>query len=229
MTQEGFETFYESTVAGMRARAIMLCRHPQDAEDAVAEAYMKALQRWDRISGYDAPEAWVYRVMQRRLWRLADRRVSPRPAEELDGPTSMLVPELELAARRVLDALATLPPRQRVVLVLHCLCGLSQDEVKAELGLRSRNTVAAHLFKARRTLARILDLAPPPVADPVSPEYGLASAGLADPLVVALADTARQVRAWVDADTTAAPRIRRRIATELGSVGGWRRRRAAAR
>lgn len=66
----------------------------------------------------------------------------------------------ELAALR--RAIRALPPRSRVVLVLHKYQGLSYAAVAARLGI-SRNTVMAHMFTALKRLRACL--VPPPEGD----------------------------------------------------------------
>ncbi|GAA2455940.1 RNA polymerase sigma factor [Streptomyces macrosporus] len=155
---EEFEVFFARSFPGMLARALLLCGHRQDAEDAVQEAYAEAFRRWDRIAGYEAPDAWVYRVVRQRLWAAGRRGARTRTGALDDLPHPVVAGVEQTAhARAVLDALALLPRRQRTVLVLHCLHGMSQDAVAQELGL-SRGGVAASLFKARRTLEKVLDM-----------------------------------------------------------------------
>lgn len=52
-----FRTFFERSCPGMLARALLIAGHRQDAEDAVQQAYIEALQRWERLSRYDSPDA----------------------------------------------------------------------------------------------------------------------------------------------------------------------------
>ncbi|MEU0216555.1 sigma-70 family RNA polymerase sigma factor [Streptomyces sp. NPDC006265] len=154
----GFAGFFERSYPGMLARALLLCGHRQDAEDAVQEGYAEAFRRWERLRAYDAPDAWVYRVVRQRLWAAGRRRARRRSAEtRLPQPPPTASVEQTAEARAVLSALAGLPPRQRTVLVLHCLEGMTQAEIAEELGLR-RGSVAAGVFRARRHLERGLGM-----------------------------------------------------------------------
>ncbi|MEE1928242.1 sigma-70 family RNA polymerase sigma factor [Streptomyces sp. TRM 70351] len=157
VVREEFDAFFARSFSGMLARALLLCGHRQDAEDAVQEAYAEAFRRWERLRGYEAPDAWVYRVVRQRLWA-AGRRNARARAAGLDGFPQPVVAGVEQTAeaRAVLAALALLPRRQRTVLVMHCLHGMPQEAIARELGL-SRGGVAASLFKARRTLEKRLD------------------------------------------------------------------------
>jgi RNA polymerase sigma factor (sigma-70 family) len=218
-----FESFFECTFPAMLARAIMLCGHRQTAEDAVAEAYAEALRRWDRIGGYDLPEAWVYKVMSQRLWK-ESRRQARLGAVAGDIPVSAAAagPEQAAEVREVLRRLAGLPRLQRAAIVLHCLQGLSQDEVARELGVK-RGTVAASIFQARRTLAESLGL--PRAARRVSREDFVAasvrtaqsSAMRADDPVAAMLEVAEDsIRAAVAAEPAGAGVMLARIRANAG-------------
>jgi RNA polymerase sigma factor (sigma-70 family) len=154
-----FSEFFEQTFPRMLARAVMLCGHRQNAEDAVQEAYAEALRRWQKVGGYESPEAWVYMIMRQRLFAIKKgwwRRWTPTTPELLE----LLLPAAATAeetaeAHRVLQALALLPSRQRQVLVLHCLQGMTYQQIAEELRL-SVGGVAASISKARQKLQQLL-------------------------------------------------------------------------
>jgi RNA polymerase sigma factor (sigma-70 family) len=163
---EDFAAFFASTCPGMLAKAILLSGHRQEAEDAVQEAYTEALRSWHRIGSYDSPEAWVYKVMSQRLWA-ASRRASRQVPSGLDlkvPAPSQAGPEQTAEVRAVLSALATLPGKMRFVVVMHCLNGMTQEQVARELGL-ARGTAAVYLHSARRLLEKTLGMAPARHAD----------------------------------------------------------------
>ena len=47
--QRSLDDFFESTHSAVLARAIMLCGHRADADDAVQEAYLEALLSGDKV------------------------------------------------------------------------------------------------------------------------------------------------------------------------------------
>ncbi|WP_416974270.1 RNA polymerase sigma factor [Streptomyces sp. 4F14] len=152
---EDFDVFFQRTYPRMRARALLLWRHREEAEDAVQEAYAELFRYWDRVSRYEAPEAWAYKVMTQRLNR-ARRTWFRQHALEIQPPPTASVEETS-EARQVLDALGGLPDRQRQVLVLHCLQGMPQQEIAELLDIK-RSSVAGSLRKARGRLGRELGL-----------------------------------------------------------------------
>jgi len=152
-----FAAFFERTAPGMVRRARILCGQRADAEDAVADAYVEAWRRWPRLRGYETPEAWVHRVMCQRLWKAARRHARQVPSGlELPVPAHV---SAEQAARvsEVLGAVAGLPRQQYLVVCLHALSGLSHEEIAGVLGVSPR-TVRVHLFRARQTLRKVLDI-----------------------------------------------------------------------
>jgi RNA polymerase sigma-70 factor (ECF subfamily) len=212
-----FESFFTCTFPAMLARAIMLCGHRQDAEDAVQEAYAEAVLRWDRVGGYDSAEAWVYKVMTQRLW---NRR--RRWQRALDAARDMPVPpqsspEQAAETREVLRLLACLPPAQRMTMVLHCLYGLPQDEIARELGVR-RGTVAASIHEGRRKLQQMLGITPPARHGAqeelmAASRRTLASPALwgADPIATLLAEVEARIREGLEGDRAALEMMLRRI------------------
>lgn len=151
-TGESFEAFFQRTYPHLMARAILLDGHRQDDEDAVAEAYAIAAARWDLVSRYDSPEAYVQVTMVRLVRKAAKRRRRQESvALELPG-SPYATAEQALEVKQVLAALAKLTDAQRTVVVLCCLEGRPQAEVARLLRI-TRSTVAAHLFNARKALA----------------------------------------------------------------------------
>ena len=120
---------------------------PDEAEDALHDAFEKALTRQDEIV---RPEGWLFVVGLRR-WR------SHRIRSAIFAPLSLLqrTTEMNGEATELLREMRRLPLRQRQVLAARYLVGLSQDETAAALGI-ARGTVAAHttygLAKLRKRL-----------------------------------------------------------------------------
>ena len=117
------------------------------AEDAVAEAFARALERSE---GIREPVAWIYRT----AFRLATRELKRerRPPPSGPDPVSGLDPA---EVGEVLEALAVLSPNQRAAILLHDEEGFSSPEVARLLGM-SPGTVRVHLFRGRRRLRRLL-------------------------------------------------------------------------
>lgn len=143
-----FDPWFEANYPRALALARRLLLSTPAAEDAAAEAFARALARWGRVGRLEHRDAWVLRVTANvAIDQLRRRR----------DPTLMVVPVdgEDLAALRVTVSalLQALPRRQREVVVLHHLGGLSTGEVALALDL-STNTVKTHLRRGLSTLRR---------------------------------------------------------------------------
>jgi RNA polymerase sigma-70 factor, ECF subfamily len=145
-----------------RARVVArrLMQDPDDADDLVQDAFLRAL---DRIASFDIGRAfgpWFTRLLVnagidlRR--RQAVRRTEANDPETFAGRSSP-VQDAELAELRqsLGEALEKLPDRQRLVVTLFEVDGHSTEEVASMLSV-SQATVRWHLHQARRTLREML-------------------------------------------------------------------------
>jgi RNA polymerase sigma-70 factor (sigma-E family) len=106
------------------------------SEDLVQAALARTWLRWERIRRRDDPEIYVRRVMvttwvnwSRRKWR------GERPGQELpDGPAPGDLASEAVARVAIRHALASLPQRQRAVLVLRVFDDLSEAQTAQVLG-----------------------------------------------------------------------------------------------
>src|SRR3954452_23593452 len=126
-----FDAFYRESRDRLLAQLYAFTSDRGDAQDCLSEAYMRAWQRWQQISRYDAPEAWVRTVAFRlavNRWRKATnmakawrRHGEPAPLSAPSGDTVDLV-----------RALRALPEAQRHALVLFHIADLSIEEIARE-------------------------------------------------------------------------------------------------
>ena len=126
------------------------------AVDAVAEAVARAWERVSKGEEIDNLGGWIRVVAfnvargtfrRRRNERLAFERLNA--AVETPGP-DVLTPASDMQA-----LLASLPRRQREVVVMHYFLDIPVDEVATELGL-SEKTVRNFLRRARASLLGIM-------------------------------------------------------------------------
>ena len=127
--------------------ALAILAHPQEAEDAVQDAFVLYLEK--APSHLENPGAWLMRVLvngcKSRL-RLKWRQVLPLP-------DSLPVPGPE-EGQEVVE-LFSLPPKDRTVLHLFYYEGYSTREIAQITGL-SPGTVRSRLTRAREKLRKAL-------------------------------------------------------------------------
>lgn len=146
---EAFFTTYEHQVFGYLMR---MTGDEQTAYDLSQETFLRAWQHFAKISGYDNPSAWLFRVATNLALSHLRRRASPvaiaKPLEDYDSPArsdpAIHIVESDLVAQTLLD----LPPKPRAALVLREVYGLSNDEIARVLGM-SRDAVKMALWRAR--------------------------------------------------------------------------------
>lgn len=149
---EEFAEFYLSSKDRVFRTVAVVTRDGHAAEDAVAEAYARALARWRRLREHPNPAAWVLRTAlnaHTSWWRRHRREFLGDPPERPADPE----PDGGLSTdlrRQVLD----LPARQREVLALRLLADLSAAETGELLGI-SAATVHVHLHRALGTLRSV--------------------------------------------------------------------------
>jgi RNA polymerase sigma-70 factor (ECF subfamily) len=153
-----FEELYTSTFGRLVGQLFLVTGDLHEAEEVVQEAFTRAAGRWQRLREYDQPELWVRRVAIN-LATDGRRRVRRRLAvlAQLDAEAAAVVPPISVDGLAVAAALATLPRRQRQVVVLHYLLDLPVGEVARQLSMPV-GTVKSRLARARSALAAQLDV-----------------------------------------------------------------------
>jgi RNA polymerase sigma-70 factor (ECF subfamily) len=145
-----FDEFFAATYAAVVREAALVVGDTEVAREVAQDAYVQALVRWRRVSGYEFPLAWVRRVAFRRALRVL--RHERKHGHGLDVPSAVhdTEPQIDLRA-----AITRLPPRQRAVVVLHYLDDLPVAAVAEMIGC-SQATAKVHLHRARQSLAAML-------------------------------------------------------------------------
>lgn len=142
MADQASEADFAAFVRGSQQRLVryadMLCGDRGRAEDLVQHALLKTFLAWRRVAAGN-PEAYARTVVshayvdwwRRRTWRETPTDQIPEPRAAIGQPD-----HADSLARRdtVLRALAQLTPRERAMVSLRHLYGLSEAEVARELG-----------------------------------------------------------------------------------------------
>jgi RNA polymerase sigma-70 factor, ECF subfamily len=142
-----------------------LCRgilaNAEDAEDAAQETFLRALRALPRFRGDATFRTWLFRIAVNVClqWKAAARReADTRSSEPWDEDDPSSAPEtasperIALRHLQVTEALRSLLPRHRAILLLRELEGWSVPEIAAALHWNEKR-VRNELYKARRALA----------------------------------------------------------------------------
>ncbi|TNF72202.1 MAG: sigma-70 family RNA polymerase sigma factor [Acidobacteria bacterium] len=166
------EELMESEGSRIYALGLRLCRDRSAAEDLAQETFLQAFRKWDQFEGRSEPSTWLYTIAGRICQRWGRRRSGePRRLESLNellpsgesvvavlpaGEESPLDEQLGSEARSRLDAaLAELPVRFRLPLVLKDIAELSTAQVAEVLGIKPA-TVKTRVHRARLALRKAL-------------------------------------------------------------------------
>jgi RNA polymerase sigma-70 factor (ECF subfamily) len=147
---ESYETFVLENHARLYGALCLLTKDRYEAEDIAQEAFVRILERWDRVRTVEDPTGYLFRtamnVFRKRFRRamLAVRRAAT------STPTDDFVDQIA-ASDLVIRAVAELPIDQRAALIVTSLLGYSSDEAAGILGARP-STVRARATRARAAL-----------------------------------------------------------------------------
>ena len=141
---EAFGSLYESAFPKVYAYVASLLRDRASAEDVTAQAFERAYRRRRTYrASRGTPEAWVFGIARNAA--LDELRRRRRRAALHGDPGDLAAPsaddQLELSLRReaVRDALASLDDRERDMVALKFMGGLSNAEIAHVLGLSESN------------------------------------------------------------------------------------------
>ena len=151
-TDTAFLPIYRAHTPALYAVALRLAGGSvQEAEDAVQEAWLRAVASLPRFQWRSALRTWLCGIVVNCCRELARRHPSDRSAVP-DGVVPGISPETMALER----AIHSLPPASREVFVLHDVHGYTHEEIGAMLSIES-GTSKSQLHHARRALrARLL-------------------------------------------------------------------------
>jgi RNA polymerase sigma-70 factor (sigma-E family) len=151
----GFEDFVRDRAAARYRYGFVLTGNPHDADDLVQDALLRLRSAWSRVRDQNDPVAFVRTTMARLHvsgWRWRRREwltvAVPDRAVADDAMDRVAATDTD---REIWRALATLPPRQRTVIVLRFYEHLTDAEIAVSLGV-SRGTIRS---QASRGMAKL--------------------------------------------------------------------------
>lgn len=149
---QAFEEYAAAAWPRLYRTSYLLAGNHADAEDLAQQTLVQAFRSWDKVRRSDHPAAYVRR-MQTNLF-LSQRRPRSRRLEVLTDapPESRTATESGFEDRMELwPHVASLPPRQRAVVVLRYYEQLSEREIAETLGCTT-GTVKSTAHRALNAL-----------------------------------------------------------------------------
>jgi RNA polymerase sigma-70 factor (sigma-E family) len=157
--RERLRELYEAHYRDLVRLACLLLDRTEAAEEVVQDAFVKLYGALDRIEDRDATPAYLRSmVMNGARSKLRRRQVVRRhpPTPEPHGEPADASVVLHEDQQEVIDALRSLPVRQRECLVLRYYGGCSEAEIAETLGI-ARGTVKSSISRAMATMSERLE------------------------------------------------------------------------
>jgi RNA polymerase sigma-70 factor (ECF subfamily) len=150
-----FEVFFEAHKGELYATLCLVTRDRHEAEELTQDAFVRVLERWDRVGAMADPRSYLFRTaMNAMRSRYRRAKVAASRTIRADHPDDAFA---EIDARdAAVRALATLSPRQRAAVVLTDLLGYPSGEAAKILGVRPA-TLRVHVSRARAALKGTID------------------------------------------------------------------------
>lgn len=154
--ESAFRLLYSRHTAALYGIAMRLTGESADAEDAVHDAWVRALDGLARFEWRSSLRTWLTSILLNRIRELDrdDRLVAIADDESIAAPERLELPRnvepMDLEA-----AIRALPPGYRRVLVLHDVEGFTHEEIASLLDV-TPGTSKSQLAHARQRLRRLL-------------------------------------------------------------------------
>lgn len=154
---DAFEVIYRRTAPQIYRLCRRMLGDDGEARERVQDTFVRAWEKLPSYRGQSSVDTWLHRVAVNTMlehWRAAKRDA----ARFIEGDDELFGsrPSDSTDASMDLDsALDRLPAGARAVFVLH-LEGYSHDEIAQMIGIAA-GTARAQLWRARRTLAKVLE------------------------------------------------------------------------
>lgn len=149
MSPPDFETCYAANYRKLVLQVNAYFGDLEQSQDVVQEAFVRALDRWKKVSTYEDPAAWIRRV----AWNLAISHFRHKKVA-----TNWLVRQREESSAgpgpervALVAALSDIPENQRRAVILHYIGDLSVADIAEQEGV-AEGTVKSWLSRGRSAL-----------------------------------------------------------------------------
>jgi RNA polymerase sigma-70 factor (ECF subfamily) len=152
--QESFEEFFQAEHARLFRALCLVTGSRDEAEEVSQNAFLKLLERWERVSSLDDPTGFLYRTAMnefRSRYRSSTRAMKRAVTFVRTDDAFEAVEDRDV----VIQALRSLIPQQRAAVVLTSLLGYTSEEAGQMLGMRPA-TVRTLSSRARSAMRQTL-------------------------------------------------------------------------
>ena len=150
---ERFMELYETVYKDLYRLAYYYLGNPQDAEDAVGEAVLKAYEKFDTLRREEAFRAWIFTILVNQC-KSQLRGKSQRQSAELKEEPSY-IPELSDSVVTQ-DLLSVLNAEERQIVALAVFGGYKGEEIARILN-RRHSTIRTKYRRALKKLERQME------------------------------------------------------------------------
>ena len=131
-----FAVFYDGHYPSVCRAVALVLRDQELAEESAQEAFTRAYVYWRRVGRMDRPAGWVQLVAMRVAFRRRRREPDSALLGDESGAIDFDVADGVVDRESLRDAIARLPERQRVAIVLHYLADLPLADVRPRWAVR---------------------------------------------------------------------------------------------
>jgi len=151
---------YTANYRSLVRLAVLLVRDVATAEEVVQDSFIAMHAAWRRLRDTEKALSYLRQSVVNRSRSVLRHRVvvdknAPKPAPDMPSAEQGAISLLERSA--VINALRTLPPRQREALVLKYYADLSEAQIATAMGI-SRGAVKSHTARGVAALRVVLEL-----------------------------------------------------------------------
>jgi RNA polymerase sigma-70 factor (ECF subfamily) len=165
--EEAFETLYLSNLKSILFNVKQIISNPNDAEDVSQEIVLLMYKNIGKLNSPYAFSSWLHRIVINCSYRYNEKKSGKAiatdmqdelfeiPDSDADSNPSAALDKRNLR-EEIMRAVAKLPEKQRLTLVMYYYDEMSQSAIGEALGV-SDNTVSTNLLKAKKNLKTLLE------------------------------------------------------------------------
>jgi RNA polymerase sigma-70 factor (ECF subfamily) len=154
MDEQEFRLFYDRTARPLRAYLIGSCGSPSLADDLLQESYFRLIRADFDANDENHRKNYLFKIATN-LVRDHYRRLRPETPELPELPAAGDVGQQVAARSDLAQVLGELKQRERELLWLAYVEGMSHKEIAAALGLKAAS-IRPLLFRARKHMAHVM-------------------------------------------------------------------------